>query len=188
LGLAAVGMAMASGAPHYVPKGPKFSWDTLPVFCEPCAALRQWPSPPHGPHRIAADLLPEPTPAPPQPLFLRHSPRCADVDAWARAPALRGRPSRPFQVRWRCSSLGCGCCGCWSVARTVIFPAAVSRPQPHHPRPTTPNPAPSPTHCSNRSGPYSDPSIAFLASRFPMVTIEKFHGPVKPHGLCGIVV
>ena len=30
---------------------------------------------------------------------------------------------------------------------------------------------------SNKSGPYNDESIKFLASHFPMVTIEKFQGP-----------
>ena len=30
---------------------------------------------------------------------------------------------------------------------------------------------------SNKSGPYNDESIEFLATHFPMVTIEKFQGP-----------
>jgi len=32
-------------------------------------------------------------------------------------------------------------------------------------------------HSSNKTGPYTDDAIAFLAKNFPMVTIEKFQGP-----------
>ena len=49
LGSGLVGVAAASGTPH-VPQGPKFDWDTLPVFCEsnpatPCTlcTISMWP-------------------------------------------------------------------------------------------------------------------------------------------------
>ena len=35
--LAALGsgsVVVTASTPHYVPQGPKFDWDTLPVFCE----------------------------------------------------------------------------------------------------------------------------------------------------------